>query len=162
MNKNLRLRWTWPALVVILLVAWSVLMPHSETVQFSTPLYAKQSEPESETEQPDKSASTIAGDEFGGIPWLHVTVETKYTWFSQSSFGKAWTTKTRDSEERVNVGLLCIKLDAHHSVESCLPDTSYIEVKDVRKRFHTPKAIAVVTAWAEDPDIKQTTVSLLP
>ncbi|MBU1921560.1 hypothetical protein KKG66_11995, partial [bacterium] len=62
----------------------------------------------------------------------------------------------------VNVGLLCIKLDAHQSVQNCLPDTSYIEIKDLKRRIATRKKTAVVTAWAKNPDIEATTVSLEP
>jgi hypothetical protein len=160
---KINFRWTWPAMIVMLLAAIYALAPHSETIHFSKPLYANQMEPETEAATDTvKSAAMVTGAENSKIPWLHVAVETKYTWFSQSSFGKAWTTKTRDSEERVNVGLLCIKLDAHHSVQNCLPDTSYIEIKDVKKRVSTQKKTAVVTAWTQNPDIKETTVSLEP
>jgi hypothetical protein len=155
--------WTWPAVVVMLLAAVWAIAPHSETIHFSTPLYANQVDKESaETEDTGESATMVTGDASGSVPWLHVTVETKYTWFSQSSVGKAWTTTTRESEERVNVGLLCIELMAHDTLKSCLPDTSYIEIKDVKRRVSTKKKTAVVTAWAENPEIKATTVSLEP
>jgi hypothetical protein len=150
-------------MVVMLLSAMYALAQRSETIHFSTPLYANQVEAEpAQNEAAGKNATMVSGDETSKVPWLHVTVETKYTWFSQTSVGKAWTTKTRESEERVNVGLLCIELNAHNILKSCLPDTSYIEIKDVKRRVATKKKTAVVTAWAEDPEIKATTVSLEP
>jgi hypothetical protein len=155
------LKWTWLAVAVMLFGAIYAIAPHSETIHFSTPLYANQAQAE-ETADSTKSASVSIGDENSKVPWLHVTVETKYTWFSQTSIGKAWTTRNLVSEERVNVGLLCIELNAHNILKSCLPDTSYIEIKDVKRRVATKKKTAIVTAWAEDPEIKATTVSLEP
>jgi hypothetical protein len=160
MNK-INLKWVWPAVAAMLFGAIYAFAPQSETIRFSTPLYANQMQADKSAE-PGKSATMVNGDEAGNVPWLHVTVETKYTWFSQTSVGKAWTTKTRESEERVNVGLLCIELNAHNTLKSCLPDTSYIEIKDVKRRVATKKKTAIVTAWAENPEIKATTVSLEP
>ena len=95
-------------------------------------------------------------------PWLHVEVETKYTWISQTSIARCWTTKSRDDTTRVNVGQLCLMLDAHWTHKTCETDTCYLEIKEVRRRLAVPKATATVTAWSESPHIEQTAVKMAP
>jgi hypothetical protein len=132
------------------------------------PSLAQMQTPEVKSETPPDPPSTgrsrleSRGDNTEDVPWLHVEVETKYTWISQTSIARCWTTKSRDDTTRVNVGQLCLLLDAHWTHKTCETDTCYLEIKEVRRRLAVPKATATVTAWSENPHIEQTSVKMAP
>jgi hypothetical protein len=159
---KININWTWPAMVVLLLSAIHAIAPHSETIHFTQPLFASEVEANGEASNDTTKQAKATSEGSARVPWLHVTVETNYGWFYQESIGKAWTTRTRVSEERVKVGSLCLSLTAHNEIEKCLPDTSYIEVRDIKRRIATRKKTATATAWAENPAIDRTSVSLDP
>ncbi len=145
------------------------LMPKSETTRYDMPIVlAGESPPnpsaEAEEEQKEETKTAMAGggDSTGATPWLHVVVETKYAWIYQKSTGRAWTTVSRDDTTRVNVGKLCMKLEAYKKHESCWADTSYIELEDMKRRVAVKKKKAAVTAWAENPAIAKTKVEMEP
>ncbi|MCB9357488.1 MAG: hypothetical protein H6505_02855 [Calditrichaeota bacterium] len=147
-----------PISIVLSLVLFAALWPRGDVVRYDAPVYAGVSGERSEAQ----TNSAISGGASGNVPWLHVEVETKYGWIYQKSVGRAWTTVSRDDTTRVNVGKLCLKLEAHGTHESCWADTSYIELQDMKRRLAAKKKKAVVTAWAEDPAIERTKVEMMP
>ena len=139
-------------LMIVLCLLWCAL-PKGAFAQMQTH--------EVRTETPPNPPAEARGNE-EVVPWLHVEVETKYTWISQTSIARCWTTKSRDDTTRVNVGQLCLMLDAHWTHKTCESDTCYLEIKEVRRRLAVPKATATVTAWSESPHIEQTSVKMAP
>jgi hypothetical protein len=94
--------------------------------------------------------------------WLHVEVETNWGWFWQKSTGRAFTTSSKDAKDRVKVGLLCIKLEAHKSDEKCLQNADSIGISEKVNGIGVEKKTAKVIAWAEHPHIEADSVSLNP
>lgn len=109
---------------------------------------------------PPKTADSFEGR--SEQPWLHVEIETKYAWIYQKSIARAWTTVSRDDTTRVNVGKLCLKLDAYKEQQVCWADTSYIELTDMKRRVATKKKTAVAVAWAEEPMLDSVRVEMKP
>jgi hypothetical protein len=94
--------------------------------------------------------------------WLHVEVETNWGWFWQKSTGRAFTTSSKDAKDRVKVGLLCIKLEAHKTDEKCLQNADSIGISEKVNGIGVVKMTAKVIAWAEHPHIEADSVSLNP
>jgi hypothetical protein len=94
--------------------------------------------------------------------YLHVEVETSYGWFWQKSIGRAYVTAGRDSKQKINVGKLCVKLEAHDSHENCLMQVDSMGVSEKKRGIAIPKRTAKVTAWCEDPKLGPITVTMEP
>ncbi len=138
------------------------LLPKSETTRFDMPIVLAGESADEEQKEETKTAMAGGGDLTGTTPWLHVVVETKYAWIYQKSTGRAWTTVSRDDTTRVNVGELCLELNAYGKHKVCEADTSFLEVTDMKRRVAVKKRKAVVSAWAESPKIAKTTVEMEP
>lgn len=109
-----------------------------------------------------QTSSDSALDTTAVRPWLHVEVETNWGWFWQKSTGRAYTTAGKDLNQRVKVGLLCIKLEAHKSDEKCLQNADSIQITEKVNGIGVEKKTAKVIAWAEHPHIEADSVSLNP
>lgn len=134
------------------------LWPHKEVVRYDAPVILSGA---SAADEETRTNTTTSGGE-AGVPWLHVEVETKYAWIYQKSIGRAWTTVSRDDTTRVNVGELCLELEAHAKHTSCKSNESYIELTDLKRRLACKKKTAVVSAWTQAPNIQKTTVKMEP
>jgi hypothetical protein len=137
---------------VMLLIAIMVFVKStSHEKQFmSIPLYAAEAQ---------TSALT---DSVAATAWLHVEVETSWGWFWQKSKGLAYVIKEKNSQQRVKVGKLCLRLEAHGWHEECHDNADSIVVIEKKRGVAIPKRIARVTAWTENPKLGPTTTSLEP
>ena len=105
---------------------------------------------------------SLVADTTTALPWLHVEVETSWGWFWQKSSGKAYTYASKDSKQRVKVGNLCIKLEAHETHQFCEVNADSIVITEKKRGIAIPKRTAIVTAWAENPKLGPSTASLEP
>ncbi|MFZ5432429.1 MAG: hypothetical protein ACOZB3_01525 [Calditrichota bacterium] len=94
--------------------------------------------------------------------WLRVEVETSWGWFWQKSTGRAYVTVDKKTQARTKAGTLHIRLEAHNINEKTVTDADSISISERKRGLGIPKRVAVVTAWAENPDIEETTVALEP
>ncbi|MCB1060068.1 MAG: hypothetical protein KDB65_07545 [Calditrichaeota bacterium] len=153
-----------PISIVLSIILVAALWPRDEVVRYDAPviLSGASAADASASEEETHSTSAVSGGTAEDVPWLHVEVETKYAWIYQKSVGRAWTTVSREDTTRVNVGELCIELEAHGKHTLCESDTSYLEITDLKRRLACKKKTAVVSAWTQAPNIKKTTVKMEP
>jgi hypothetical protein len=137
-----------------------VLVPRLSVARYEFPLLAEVHPPAEASGDP--SAASTSAVTTVQQPWLHVELETKYAWIYQKSIARAWTTVSKDDTTRVNVGKLCLQLDAYTEQKVCWADTSYIELTDIKRRVATKKKVAVATAWAEEPVLDSVRVEMTP
>jgi len=130
----------WVILAALLLAALGLAQSDGETVTTEQPLTALD--------------STTA--------WLRVEVETSWGWFWQKSTGRVFVMADRESPRRVKVGRLCISLEAHKITEDCAENADSLVVFEKKRGVGIPKRTAVVTAWAESPDLEEVSAALEP
>jgi hypothetical protein len=136
---------------LIILFLFIAGMTRHEVNIFNLPLYADEVKKDS-----------LVADTTTTLPWLHVEVETSWGWFWQKSSGKAYTYASKDSKQRVKVGNLCIKLEAHETHQFCEVNADSIVITEKKRGIAIPKRTAIVTAWAENPKLGPSTASLEP
>ncbi|MDD5088948.1 MAG: hypothetical protein PHI18_09155 [bacterium] len=136
----MKARWFWLILAAALLTVLSFAQNDGEIVTADQPL--------------TMADSTTA--------WLRVEVETSWGWFWQKSTGRAYVMADRDSPRRVKAGKLCISLEAHKITEKCVDNADSLVVFEKKRGVGIPKRTAVVTAWAESPDLDEVSASLEP
>ena len=94
--------------------------------------------------------------------WLHVEVETSYSWFHQKSKGRAWVTVGKNDSTRVKVGKLCISLAAHDQKDSCAANADEIVISEKRRGVQIRKRTAIVSAWTDQPVLDTVIVKMEP
>ena len=137
-------------LLLVVVVASVLTLPHRE--EFTTPLYARLAPQETSVDTMDLLA---AG-------WLHVEVETNWAWFWQKSKGRAWVTMGQRDTLPADVGKLCIQLTAHETNQKCEYGKHEITIEEKKRGVQIAKRTAIVSAWAEVPDLDTVTVSMEP
>lgn len=136
----MKAQWFWLILAALLLAALSFAQNDGETVTTEQPLT-----------MPDATTA-----------WLRVEVETSWGWFWQKSTGRAYVMADKDSPRRVKAGKLCVSLEAHKITEKCAENADSVVVFEKKRGVGIPKRTAVVTAWAESPDLEEVSVALEP
>lgn len=135
-------------MLIIALVAALAAFTGKHTEHFTMPLYAQDVPP--------------GAIDFRALPWLHVEVETSYSWFHQRSKGRAWVTVGKQDTTPVKVGQLCIRLAAHDTTMKCEANVDEISLQEKKKGVQIRKRTAVVTAWADNPILDSVTVKMEP
>ncbi len=132
---------------VLFLITFAVfLSPRTE--RFVLPLYA-QGVPEGAVDMRE-------------LPWLHVEVSTSYSWFHQKSTGRAWVTVGKQDTTPAKVGKLCLRLAAHDTTLTCDTNVDEITFQEKKKGIQIKKRTAIVSAWAENPNLDTVTVKMEP
>ena len=144
----------WGIVIIALAAVGALVSPYfsrgTKGVHFSAPLYAQQPQ-QIGVPQP----MTI-------LPWLHVEVSTNYGWFWQKSSGRAWVTISQKDTTRVNVGELCIRMQAHDTSQTCETNVSELTVSEKKKGIQIKKRTAIVSAWTVNPTVDTVTVRMEP
>ncbi|MBU0509018.1 hypothetical protein KKH27_09315 [bacterium] len=143
------------SLLALVTVAWWT-GSGMERIELIRPLRA--AEPEVEM-APD---STVKADTAAPPAWLRVEVETSWGWFWQKSTGRAYVMVDKKSQQRLKAGTLHVRLEAHNITEKHMDNADSVVVFEKKRGLGIPKRIAVVTAWAENPDLEETSVALEP
>ncbi len=138
----------WGITVILLALSSVCILTMTHTERFAVPLYAQ-----------DVPAGAI---DFHAPPWLHVEVETSYSWFHQRSKGRAWVTTGKQDTTPVKVGKLCIRLAAHDTTLKCEANVDEISLQEKKKGIQIKKRTAIVSAWAENPVLDTVTVHMEP
>jgi hypothetical protein len=104
---------------------------------------------------------------FAAVPdtarvWLKVEVETSYGWFWQTSVGHVQVLSDPDHPHRIPAGKLCARLIAHDTTVTCLENADSLVIIEKKRGIFIGKREARLSAWAENPAIKETSVSLKP
>ena len=131
---------------VVLAGAMAFMSPRTDHI--TIPLYAQE--------------IPAVADDLRVLPWLHVEVETSYGWFWQKSKGHAWVTEGKQDTTPVKVANLCIRLAAHDTTLKCEPNTDEIMIQEKKRGVQIKKHTAIVTAWAENPNLDSVTVKMEP
>lgn len=143
-----------------ILITWA--WPTSAVERFDLPLAAGDRTEFGVLAQLDPPSPPRKTGGEASAPWLHVEVETKYAWIYQKSIGRAWVSASRDDTTRVKVGELCLQLECYGTHKICETDTSYLEVTEIKRRIAVKKKKAIVSAWANGPELERTTVEMMP
>lgn len=94
--------------------------------------------------------------------WLRVEVETSWGWFWQKSTGRVYVMVDKQSRQRMKAGKLCARLEAHDITEKYVDNADSLVVIEKKRGLGIPKRTAVVTAWAESPNLEEVSVALEP
>jgi hypothetical protein len=94
--------------------------------------------------------------------WLKVEVETSYGWFWQTTVGRVCVLANPDYPHRIPAGKLCARLIAHDSTVTCIENADSLVIIEKKRGIFIGKREARLSAWAEHPTIKETSVSLKP
>jgi len=123
-------------------------------------MYQPLEEAQTETAPPDTSSPNST--EPPPLAWLRVEVETSWGWFWQKSTATAYVMENRITRRRLKAGKLCLRLEAHDITENCVENADSLVVTERKRGIAIPKRTAVATAWAENPDLEETSVALEP
>ena len=136
------------AVVIALALISAITLTLPRTEHFALPLYA-QGVPEGAVDMRE-------------LPWLHVEVSTSYSWFHQKSTGRAWVTAGKQDTTPVKVAKLCLQLAAHDTTVTCESNVDEITLQEKKKGIQIKKRTAIVSAWAENPNLDTVTVKMEP